>query len=173
MEDDYDLNLIEYWHFDWQYLMNNIPYDWDCIQLGFESQSYIKFFLHPKMSQDTFFGPCMINRRYAQKLVELHYQNGKFNFFQKVSNLIYAIKEFNNVDYFMCENGRTYCLPLITTNNDLGSYEDNIPRILKHHVLSREAYYQFWTLYRDNFTLDEFFHYGKPNDNHMTVLISQ
>ena len=33
MEDDFDLNLIEYWHFNWEYLMSNIPYDWDCIQL--------------------------------------------------------------------------------------------------------------------------------------------
>ena len=35
MEDDYDLSLIEYWNFDWDYLMNHIPFDWDCIQLGF------------------------------------------------------------------------------------------------------------------------------------------
>jgi hypothetical protein len=33
MEDDYDLSLIEYWHFDWNYLMSKLPYDWDCIQL--------------------------------------------------------------------------------------------------------------------------------------------
>ena len=32
MEDDVDLNLIEHWHFDFDYLMANIPYDWDCIQ---------------------------------------------------------------------------------------------------------------------------------------------
>ena len=25
MEDDYDLNLIEYWHFDWNYLMSRLP----------------------------------------------------------------------------------------------------------------------------------------------------
>jgi hypothetical protein len=173
MEDDYDLNLIEYWHFDWQYLMNNIPYDWDCIQLGFESYSYIKFFLHPKMPYDTFFGPCMINRRYAQKLVDLHYKQGKYSFKQKVGMHIDKKGSIiSNVDYFMCENGRTYCLPLITTNNDLGSYEDNIPHIFNHHFLSREAYYQFWTEKRDNFTLEEFFIYGKPNDNDMTVLIT-
>ena len=26
MEDDYDLSFIEHWHFDWEYLMKNIPY---------------------------------------------------------------------------------------------------------------------------------------------------
>ena len=33
MEDDYDLDLIKYWHFDWEYLMNSIPYDFDSLQL--------------------------------------------------------------------------------------------------------------------------------------------
>lgn len=172
MEDDYDLNLIEYWHFDWQYLMDNIPYDWDCIQLGFESRSYIKFFLHPKMSQDTFFGPCMITRRYAQKLVDLHYKDGKY-FFKKKHGLSKIMEALTVcVDYFMCENGRTYCLPLITTNNDFGSYEENRMRFFAHHALSRDAYYQFWTQKRDFFTLEEFFTYGKPNDLDMTVILT-
>lgn len=169
MEDDYDLNLIEYWHFDWQYMMKNIPYDWDCIQLGFEAVREIKFFLHPKPAYGTFFGPCMITRRYAQKLVDLHYKNGKFLFRRKVCNIVYK-KVFPGVDYFMCENGRTYCLPLITTNNDFGSYEDNKMKVLRHHVLSRKAYYQFWTKERDLFTLEEFFMYGKPKDLEMTVV---
>lgn len=169
MEDDYDLSLIEYWHFDWQYLMNNIPYDWDCIQLGFESLSYIKFFLHPKMSQDTFFGPCMINRRYAQKLVDLHYKDGKYIFLQKTNSKTHENAITVGVDYFMCENGRTYCLPLITTNNDLGSYENNVMRLFEHHVYSREAYYEFWTNRRDDFTLEEFFSYAKVNDLDMTA----
>jgi hypothetical protein len=31
MEDDTDLSLVKYWHFDWEYFMNNIPYDWDAV----------------------------------------------------------------------------------------------------------------------------------------------
>ena len=81
-EDDYDINLIDYWHFDWKYLMNTIPYDWDCIQLGFETHTYINFFLHPK-TVHSFYGPVLINRYFGEKLLRLHHINGKYLFFRK------------------------------------------------------------------------------------------
>jgi hypothetical protein len=174
MEDDYDLNLIEYWHFDWEYLMNNIPYDWDCIQLGYESCNKIQFFLSPKQSQGTYFGPCLINRRYANKLVELHYQNGLFLFDKKVNDY-QILREGGgvSVDYFICGNGRTYCIPLITCNNDFGSYEENIKRNLFNFIRSRELYYFWWQNERDKFTLEDFFTYGKPYDHLMTLKINE
>lgn len=169
MEDDIDLNLIKYWHFDWDYLMRHIPYDWDCIQLGFESQTVVHFFLHPKLPYRTYFGPCMINRRYAQKLVDLHYRDGIFIFDHQVNNWQLLLEGGSTtVDYFICENGRTYCIPLLTVNNDLGSYEDNRPHLIDHHVRCRELYYDFWINGRDQFSLEEFFVYGKPNDHLMT-----
>ena len=81
-EDDYDLNLIQYWHFDWEYLMKSIPYDWDCIQLGFESSYYIKFYLHPK-DKTSAYGPILINRHFAQKLINLHYVKEKYILIRK------------------------------------------------------------------------------------------
>jgi hypothetical protein len=168
MEDDYDLNLIEYWHFDWEYLMNNIPYDWDCIQIGYESQKTIKFYLSPKQFGGTYFGPCMLTRRYAQKIVDLHYDNGIFLFNKKINNFEVLLEGGGvSVDYFICENGRTYCLPLITTNTDFRSYEDNRLKILPHHIRSRELYYDWWQNERDKFTLEDFFTYNKLYDNLM------
>lgn len=168
MEDDYDLNLIEYWHFDWEYLMNNIPYDWDCIQIGYESHKKIKFYLSPKQSNGTYFGPCMLTRRYVQKIVDLHYDSGTFLFGKKVNNVEFLLEGGGvSVDYFICENGRTYCLPLITTNTDFGSYEDNRVKILPHHIKSRKLYYDWWQNERDKFTLEDFFTYNKPYDSLM------
>jgi hypothetical protein len=169
MEDDYDLSLIEYWHFDWEYLMNNIPYDWDCIQLGYESYTQINFFLSPKQANNSFFGPCMINRRYAQKIVDLHYNydSGKFIMKHKLANIQLIIEGGENscnVDYFVCEGGRTYCIPLITTNDDLPSYENDVVMIRPHHAISRELYYHWWKNERDKFTLEDFFTYNKHYD---------
>jgi hypothetical protein len=168
MEDDYDLSLIEYWNFDWEYLMNHIPYDWDCIQLGFESKTYIHFFLHPKLYCGTYFGPCLIHRDYAKKLIKLHYIENKINLNMKTNNFVF-INEGNSlsVDYFICENGRTYCIPLITCNNDLGSYEDNFIGERFYHNKSRELYYDWWKNEHHKFTLEDFFTYGKPNDYKM------
>lgn len=174
MEDDIDLELIQYWHFDWGYLMKHIPYDWDCIQLGFESQTIVKFFLHPKLPFRTYFGPCMLNRRYVQKLVDLHYSNGRFLFNKQLNNYQILTEGGGiSVDYFICENGRTYCLPLLTVNNDLGSYETNVPNIIDHHVKCRAMYYDFWRHGRDLFSLEEFFVYNKPNDDQMTKRVDE
>jgi hypothetical protein len=165
MEDDYDLSLIEYWHFDWEYLMNNIPYDWDCIQLGYESTNYIRFYLCPK-PQDTFWGPVLINRHFAQKLINLHYFKEKYMLIRK-----YGQHPFNtgyrvvSLDSFIPFLGKTYQLPLITQN----PYLDEIPK--KHHFLCRDIYYNWWQNDRDKYSLKDFFSYGKPNDYEMTVKV--
>jgi hypothetical protein len=165
MEDDYDLNLIEYWHFDWKYLMKKIPYDWDCIQLGYESWSNVKFFLHPK-DDTSAFGPILINRHFAQKLINLHFIKGKYSLIRKYGphplNKGYRVI---SLDSFICFLGKTYQLPLITQNPDL----DKVPK--KHHFICRDLYYYWWENKRDCYSLDEFFSYGKDNDPEMTIKV--
>lgn len=160
-EDDYDLNLIEYWHFDWEYLMSHVPYDWDCIQLGFESNWYVKFYLHPK-DPTSAYGPILINRHFAQKLINLHYVKDKYMLIRKHGiypcNTKYRVV---SLDSFIPFLGKTYQLPLITQN----PYLDKVPK--KHHFLCRDIYYDWWQNKRDNFSLEEFFSYGKENDADM------
>jgi len=172
MEDDYDLSLIEYWNFDWTYLMNNIPYDWDCIQLGFESSTYISFFLHPIMPFGTYFGPCLINRDYAEKIVKLHYVNDKFVTILKINHHTLYKPYVINADYFIPHNGRTYCIPLITCNTELDSYENKEVRSIPHHQESRKLYYDWWKNKHHNYSLEEFFSYGKDNDLEMTFKVN-
>jgi len=165
MEDDYDLSFIEHWHFDWEYLMNHIPYDWDCIQMSFENPNLSPCFLHPILSGHCV-GASLINRRYAEKLMSLHYKDGKFDLSQKISNHQWSMAPNVTLDYFLGHNGKTYCLPLISINQDLGSYAENICRKDERIDLefSYRAYKKWWTELRDDYTLEEFFTYGKPND---------
>ena len=175
MEDDYDLSFIEHWHFDWEYLMNNIPYDWDCIQMSFENVKLVPCFLHPILSgHDT--GASLINRRYAEKIISLHYKEGKFDLSQKICNYKWSNRAINSysglgmpnftTDYFLGHNGKTYCMPLISVNQDFGSWAQNICRKKERIDLefSYKAYQKWWTKLRDEYTLEEFFTYGKPND---------
>ncbi len=175
MEDDYDLSFIEHWHFDWEYLMNNIPYDWDCIQMSFENEKLVPCFLHPILSgHDT--GASLINRRYAEKIISLHYKEGKFDLSQKICNYKWSNRSINSysglgmpnftTDYFLGHNGKTYCMPLISVNRDFGSWAQNICRKKERIDLefSYKAYQKWWTELRDEYTLEEFFTYGKPND---------
>ena len=164
-EDDYDLNLIEYWHFDWNYLMNNIPYNWDSIQLGYESNLHVKFFLHPK-DNTSFFGPILINRHYAEKLIKLHFVKDKYILFRKYGSHPNSLNYMPiTLDRVICQLGVTYQLPLITQNPEL----DYKPK--EHHFLCRDIYYNWWRREKDKFSLQDFFSYGKPNDYEMTVKV--
>ena len=171
MEDDYDLSLINYWNFDWEYLMKNLPYDWDCIQLGFESFSHINFFLHPKLP-DTYFGCCLINRNYAEKLLRLYYKNGKYIVDYEINNIKHLFDTEwakGTLDYSICENGKVYCIPLIPQNpqytpkatdnkNEYFSYIHNL-------------YSNWWKYEHHNFPVEDFFTYNKPTDFLMTKKI--
>jgi hypothetical protein len=171
MEDDTDLCLIQYWNFDWEYLMNNIPYDWDCIQFSSITKRCIKFFLQPKPPVNTYFGSCLINRHYAEKLIRLHYiDDYRINLQMKTKNKFFM--EANNkltVDYFICENGRTYIIPILSGKPFL-SYEDYYcnPNLLAYTNILNEISNDWWQNDHNKFTLDDFFSYGKPNDKLMT-----
>lgn len=170
MEDDYDLNLIQYWYFDWNCLMERLPYDWDCIQLGFESKYFIPFFLHPKL-RHSYFGPVMITRDYAEKILDLHTVGDKYCLDRFVGDHTFKYSS-TTVDYFMGHTGKTYSIPLITTNTKLGSTEKNIIIERTHHDKSRSAYYYWWMTESQKYTIDEFFTYGKPNDHKMTISVA-
>ena len=171
MEDDTDLRLVKYWHFDWEYLMNHIPHDWDGIQLMYNSNFKIYCYLHPKQ-KDSFNGPMLINRNYAKKLLSLYYRNGKYNFLKKITDvsLSYSHNTIGNFyivdpDDFMGFNGKIYQLPLFTQNTKF----DEVQR--EHHIKSHRAHLIWWSKMRDRFTLEEFFTYNKSNDSEMTLSI--
>ena len=176
MEDDYDLSLINYWHFTWDEFLKRLPYDWDCIQLGFECPDTVKFYLHPIQSNYSI-GPALLKREYVEKLLDLYYKNGKYTFIGVVANSIYLNRESGigddgyfidlagTPDYFLCQNGNTYSIPLIPCNPFFkGSTHNGNWYPMKTFISCYEAYHEWWKNDRDNFTLDEFFIYGKDTD---------
>jgi hypothetical protein len=171
MEDDTDMNLIKFWHFDWEYLMNNIPYDWDAIQLCFNSASIINCYLHPK-TVTSWNGPIMINRYYAKKLLRLYLINGKYNFICKSNRILYSnfVSESIanvNVDDFLGFNGKVYQIPVFSQN----PYLDKQRR--EFHIKSNWAHYYWWRKMKDEFSLEDFFTYGKYHDNKMSLKLTK
>jgi hypothetical protein len=170
MEDDYDLTLFQYWNFDWEYLMSRVPYDWDCLQLGYESDEFLPFFLHPKL-RHTYFGPVLMTREYVEKILSLHTYGDKYRFDKCLGS--FKFKNYSTtVDYFIAHTGKTYCIPLITTNVDLSSTEYSIDIKRQHHNKSKYAYYYWWMKRHLSFSLDDFFTYGKFNDKKMIISTS-
>jgi hypothetical protein len=165
MEDDYDLSLIDYWHFDWSYLMTKLPFDWDTIQIGYEHFDRIEFFLSHKDYRSFNFGPTLINREYVKKILNLFFVHGKI--FRRDFSCYGLTDKTISVDETINHMGKNYTIPLITTNTDFFK-DDNSWRVYKRHQTNRYIYHYWWKNKRDQFTLDDFFTMNKPNDNDMT-----
>ena len=170
MEDDVNFEYLEYMHFDWEYLMNNIPHDWDSILLGFENHALIPCFLHPLINYHNT-GPSLLNRHYVKKLLRLHTIDGKYNFFNKISNLywkgVMGHPEFVITDYFLNHCGKSYAIPLMPQRCDMGAHGMNTNKTLYKNdsqIFANKAYTLWWKKFRDNYTLKEFFTYSKSND---------
>ena len=179
MEDDYDLSFINHWHFSWDDLLTYLPYDWDSIQLGHECPDIVRFYLHPVQSNYSL-GPVLLKREHVEKLLNLFYINGRYKFNGVVANSIYINREsgigdnyfFNDLagtpDYFLCQTGNTYTVPLIPCNPFFkGSTHVTEWYPMKSFICCYEAYKEWWENDKDNFSLNDFFSFGKSNDNLM------
>ena len=95
-----------------------------------------------------------LQRDYVEKILDLHSSGDKWRFLGKIGD-----SKFNNtastVDYFIGHTGRTYSIPLITTNDKLTSGENSVIINRIHHTKSRNAYYHWWAKEHKKFSLDE------------------
>ena len=166
MEDDYDFTLMDYWHFSWNDLMNNLPANWDCIQLGYEHSQHIIFCLHFKPPIEQLFGPCLLNRSFVKKIVRLYYDNGKFLINRKQAfeknhpNIIPY-----SVDTAIINDGVTYRLPLITTKPEFirperASMHDFFPDCAS-------TYHYWWKIKKNTISLDKFWEFSLSNVDEM------
>lgn len=190
MEDDYELRLQDFWHFSWEYMMERLPYGWDSIQLGFESPDVVPFYLHPTRPEYSL-GATLMSRHYAEKLLDLHYINGKYKFDYTIANSVYMNRDSGihdgmnydqtsgSPDYFIAQSGNCYSIPLIpivpyfSGVSDHGGRSDDSWQPRPSFLKCYKAYVEWWTQDRDNFTIDEFFTYGKDTDILMQRNISQ
>ena len=195
MEDDYDLSIIPKWGFSWDEFMDHIPYDWDCVQLGFECPNVIPFYLHP-IKIEYSLGASLLKREFIEKLLDLHFPNGKFKFDYKLAHAefidresgIHDGKTYNDTsggpDHLFNHTGRCYSIPMIPINPYLsGMSHDGItadgvslkkewePKI--SFVKCHEAYHDWWNNDRTNYSLEELFTYNKKNDKLMQRDISK
>ncbi len=191
MEDDYDVRISDYWHFSWEYMIERLPYGWDSIQLGFECTDIVPFYLHPTKPEYSL-GATLMSRHYAEKLLDLHYIGGKYKFDYNIANSVYMNRDSGihdgrnydqtcgSADYFIAQSGNCYSIPMIPIvpyfagiSDHGGSGDDNAWQARPSFLKCYKAYWEWWTQDRDNFTIDDFFTYGKDNDYLMERDISQ
>jgi len=164
MSDHVDYSYVEYFHeeWDWNYLMNNIPHDFDSILLGFEDKlEILPCFLHP-MRDSHGTGMTLLNRRYAEKLIKFHYIEGQYNFFQKISNKFWK-KENGLVPlhYFMNQCGISYAIPMFPRNPELTKDVHFNQETLKNN---KTLYTLWWKKCKSFTTFEQFYLYHSTKD---------
>ena len=177
MEDDLSLQNIKYWNFDWTYFENNLPENWESIQLYFcgvydSDELSIPMFLHKRNGSGSA-AAYLINRSYAKKVKDLMYRNGRYrltfvdNSFHKRYSKTHIIQDANLFDI-----GITYSIPLFNLNVDLGGdNQQNNNKMYPIDIISSKLIEDWWINHHHKFSLEDFFTYGKPNDRKMTMRV--
>lgn len=177
MEDDLCLQTIKYWNFDWEYFQNNLPENWECVQLYFCNKYtanglYVPMFLHKRYDSSSA-AAYLINRSYAKKVKDLLYRDGKYrltfsdNSFHKRYSETHIIQDANLFDI-----GITYSVPLFNLNINLGGdNQQNENKMSSMDIICSRLIDDWWKNHHHKFSLEDFFTYGKPNDNKMTLKV--
>jgi GR25 family glycosyltransferase involved in LPS biosynthesis len=76
VEDDLSLESVEYWNFSWENFYNNLPEDWNCIQMviirEYESNEY---YFEKRRDHDWCTAAYLIKRDYIKNILDLYYQS--------------------------------------------------------------------------------------------------
>lgn len=172
MEDNINLSLCEKWIFDWQTLMDNLPYNWDCIQLYTSPSKVIKMHLSPKEEDCKSTSCYMITRHFAKKIKLLHYCNKQFKLYINEKNDKIPYFEYGSFNYFLYELGITYTIPLFNLNSkfidDNMEDDDNLYDLLLQKLASESIEY-WWSVKSMKCSTYEFFNFNKRYDWKMEV----
>jgi GR25 family glycosyltransferase involved in LPS biosynthesis len=187
MEDDINLNLAVHWMFDWKYLMNNLPYNWDCIQFYVTSPSTIPMYLRKRLSNFYSSSCYMITRHFAKKLKYYHYDEnhwfwntktnsydkGKYKLFINNKDLRIPEYEYGTTELFIYDLGLTYSLPIFNLNRKFSSdasATDSNAEIMEN--LSSESIFSWWVRESRKYTSYDFFNFNKKYDWKMEIAIN-
>jgi GR25 family glycosyltransferase involved in LPS biosynthesis len=168
MEDDFSFDTVEYWKWDWEYVMQNIPRDADIVQMIMIQNDPVKFSIHRKenfnkksvMSYSWSTACYLIKRSYAKMLVDLHYFNGKY----KLDNYGYTNQA---ADVILYNLGMSYSIPLFTHILDAKNsinYDHS-----SFHTRSKTNIDSWWKNHSKNYDKKQFFNLkdgfaSKPSD---------
>lgn len=103
-EDDLSFKTVEYWNFTWQDFMNNLPSDWECVQLMWVRPHMLQVEFRERFPDDWSATSFMVKRHYAQRLVDRFYPGEEF--FYDMGNLQPIVENI------MYSAGKVYTVPL-------------------------------------------------------------
>ena len=131
-EDDLSMELVQYWNFTWEDFYNNLPDDWQIVQLAWlrEYSSFHDFHVGLRNRCWCDWSGCayIIKREFAKKLIETYYYDDKFHLDVQGDD-IYLREDWAKVPVIetiiFSPLGRVYGAPLFTEDlSFMPSYSD-------------------------------------------------
>lgn len=156
IEDDLNFGMSKFWSFDWRYLIENLPCNWDCVQFHIIGEKFIPMGLS-RRSRNNHGATCyLINRTYAEKLIKMHYDNGNFIFYENYGYNNWIHYHYQSPDFVPYEIGITYSFPIFITNSNFDSdcCENRV-----NHMAKRSDYttLKWWKNKSQEFSLIDLF----------------
>lgn len=190
MQDDLCLDLVDLWMFDWEMVIKNLPYNWDCVQFYHCNDEEMKMHLHKRTYGSSSAACYMVNRHYAEKLIKIHLQpNGSFKLKNDLKDIRVPKECYSSDDFLLYQIGVTYSVPILYLNQKLAQNPDNKmeltteeekydPIVSVYHnkiydILSSAIIKKWWENESSKYTFDDIFSYGKRIHNEMKVMVPQ
>jgi hypothetical protein len=172
LEDDLNFVSVKFWTFDWDYFINRLPCNWDCVQLHIIGERYVPMGLTRRTRNNHGATCSLINRNYAKKLIDMHYVDGKFKFYNNYGyNEDWPKYHYQSPDFVPYEIGVTYSFPIFVTNSNFGSdcYDGLV------NLMAKKSDYvtlKWWKNDSQKYSLDDLFDIYSPKRKEMIVPIS-
>ena len=172
LEDDLNFVSVKFWPFDWDYFIGRLPCNWDCVQLHIIGEKFIPMGL-TRRTRNNHGATCyLINRRYAKKLIDMHYVDGKFKFYNNYGYGENWLKyHYQSPDFVPYEIGVTYSFPIFITNSNFAS--DCYGGLV--NLMAKKSDYKtikWWKDESKKYSLDDLFNIDSPKRKELVIPIS-
>jgi hypothetical protein len=171
-EDDLNMDTLKFWPFTWEYFVSRLPCNWDCVQLQVIGGQWVPMGLTRRSRNNHGATAYLINRRYAEKLIQMHYIDGKFTFYNNYGySKNWPEYHYQSPDFVPFEVGVTYTFPIFITNSKFGSdcYDGKI------NMMARKSDYltaKWWKENSSNYSLSDLFSINNLKRKELSIPIT-
>lgn len=115
-EDDLSLETVEHWNFTWREFINNLPSDWEAVQLLAIREDFNQIHLRERLWNDWAITAYILKRDYVKKIIQHCCIGETYNLEVKDSEVM-PIGE----SLFFTNFGKVYTCPLFVENTKINS----------------------------------------------------
>jgi hypothetical protein len=143
-EDDLSLETVKYWNFSWDQFIENVPKDYDCIQLLTIRKNFDTFTIRERYWDDWAATAYIIRREYAKKIIDTYIKEDTFNL--EIPN----VEVMPLIENILFTIGKTYTIPLFVENTEFDStfskaQDDDVNEGQKNnHKIAHDIVLNYW-----------------------------